>query len=586
MKSSLACAVLAACLAHGATAAELERGARGHGMSVFEGETPTRFEVEILGVLHAAGTTGDSYLARLSGANLEHTGVLQGMSGSPVYIDGALVGAVMATWAFAKEPLCTIRPIGEMRSLIEDLERGAHPGYRPGDSKVRAPALDALREDVARAVLLGEADPLSTPQARGFAWSASGFAPEILEAMQTSFGAPVQAVQSSAVEATSSARELAAGDALAVLLVDGAARLSAVGTVTERDGDRVLAFGHPMLGIGPTSLPLARARVLAAMPSNQISFKISEVGELVGTLLIDQRPGLLGILGVEAEMLPMSVSVDGRDYAFQLGRVAALLPDLAGWCARAALLDRAPVGDDSQLQLQARVEFEGHDPLVAASTVGGSFAGSSVGSDVAMLLTLALGQPEWASTLRAVELQVTRETVARRARIERVLVRPERPAAGDELSIRVELREDGAASHWQELSLRVPDGQPAGPLRLHVGDGVSSFRDELLRAPTRWEDPGVDAIRDALARRASASSLVAVLYAPPRSVLVGDRELGPLPESMRALLLEGAGRNPGAEVAASVIARSARATPWLLRGQQVVELSIEGRDDQARKERP
>ena len=251
-----------------AAAALPERGQTGYGLSVFEGTEPVRFEVEILGSVEGMGSTGTTILARLSGAGLEHSGVQQGMSGSPVYVDGELIGAVMSTWAFAKDPIAGIRPIGEMRDLAEDL--------RPGG-----------------------AEPGATP----LAWSAQGFDRSAVDAIGAALGIDVQAA-GTATTSTSIEGPLGPGHAMAVLLVDGDARLFATGTVTERIEDRVLGFGHPFLSAGEVSLPLARAEVITVLASSQISFKIAAAGPVVGALELDRRAGVAGRLGVRPRTLP------------------------------------------------------------------------------------------------------------------------------------------------------------------------------------------------------------------------------------------------------------------------------------------
>jgi hypothetical protein len=219
----------------------------GHGLTVFRGSTPERFEVEILGVVEGWGAAGTTILARLSGAGLEQTGVLQGMSGSPVWVDGELIGAVMSTWGFASEPIAGIRPIAEMRVLAQDIDAASPQQVGRADSELPS----------------------------GLAWSATGFSPRIRNDMESLLGAPLAAfaARSAAGEDSAGSVGLEAGDAVAVLLVDGDARLFATGTVTERIGDTVLAFGHPLMSSGGVSLPMARADVIAVMPSRQISFR-------------------------------------------------------------------------------------------------------------------------------------------------------------------------------------------------------------------------------------------------------------------------------------------------------------------------
>ena len=539
-----------------AEATELSRGDTGYGITVMQGETPERFEVEILGVMESWGSAGNTILARLSGAGLERTGVLQGMSGSPVYVDGELVGAVASTWGFASEPLAGIRPIEEMRRLADDLDAG-------------------VADDVQ--LVRGEA-----PEG-GLVWAASGFAPDLLGSMQDALGAPV--VQAAAVrgEVTTEvgAGELEAGDAVSILLVDGDARLFATGTVTERIGDTVLAFGHPFLGAGPVSLPMARAEVVAVMPSRQISFKMAVPTEVVGSLRIDRRAGVGGRLGERADTVPLRLRVTGaaagpeQDYRFELARMRALTPQLLGWAVQSAITDRRELAVDYRVDVRTELRLDGADPITTEASLIGAGISGRLAQEVALPVQLVAGARDGGPRLEALDVEVRIEPGARGATIGRIRVDDPRIEPGGTLDVRVELVEREIGSRWQRMTIDVPQNLRPGPYRLHVNDGVRAFAEEVARSPGRWNDLGMRQIREAFALRKPADRVVAVLYGPSTSMIVRGVERADLPGTHRLAL----GRSYAARGAESSVvtplARTEVEIDTVVQGGSTLDLVVE-----------
>lgn len=540
-----------------APASALQRGDTGYGMTVMQGETPERFEVEILGVMESWGSAGNTILARLSGAGLERTGVLQGMSGSPVFVDGELIGAVASTWGFASEPMAGIRPIEEMRRLADDLDAG-------------------VADDVQ---LVGGHDGPG-----GLVWAASGFTPALHEAMESVLGAPV--VQAAAVRGDTDGTgagegTLAGGDAVSVLLVDGDARLFATGTVTERIGDTILAFGHPFLGAGPVSLPMARAEVVAVMPSRQISFKMAVPTDVVGALRIDRRAGIAGVLGERADTVPLRLSVSGaaagatQRYEFELARMRMLTPQLLGWAVQSAITDRREIAADYRIDVRTTVSLVDAAPIETNASLLGPAAAGGLAQEIALPVQLISGAHDGAPRLEAIEVDVRIEPGATGASIGRVQVDDPRIEPGGTLDVRVELVERERGSRWVRLPLEVPATLSPGPYRLHVNDGVRAFAEEISRSPGRWADLGMRQIREALALRRPADRVVAVLYGPSTSMITNGVERADLPGIHRLAL----GRSYAARGAASSVvtplSRTEVGAGTVVQGGGTLELVVE-----------
>jgi len=325
---------------------DVQAGQRGYGLSVFTGSEPVRFEAEIIGVLRNISPDTSFILARLTGQNLESTGVIAGMSGSPVYVDGKVVGAVAASWPFSKEAIALVTPIESMRKL-SGASAGANPPAAPPSTSAASTGdgLGALRQliggELPESLL---ADRLAAMAARtpgggasGLEWSAAGFGERSLGALRQGLGSVSPTGQTGGAGVAQNV-DLVPGGAVAGVLVDGDLRLAVTGTVTDRTGDEILAFGHPFLDAGPVLLPMAPARVLMVMASQYNSFKLASFGEPVGAFDDDRSVGVHGRLGLVAPTVPLAVAVGDRRYQMRLAAVPQLLPTLVAISALGCLV--------------------------------------------------------------------------------------------------------------------------------------------------------------------------------------------------------------------------------------------------------
>ncbi len=592
-------------------------GSHGFGMTVFQGRQPQRFEVEFLGVLQRAGSTGDVLLARLSGGPLKETGVLQGMSGSPVWVGDELVGAVAATWAFAKEPMALIRPIDEMRKLRSYLDEGKHPTWSPGDRL--APAPDAVVApapfDQARELSeLGLSDKTEAPSTpdplgddlwplgkmEGLSWSESGLSAAVRAALERRMGTSLAPALSAGAVSTggtdkpdegvsqrakhdSTNEVVHPGDALAVLLVSGDAQLAATGTVTEVDGDDLLAFGHPFLGAGPVSLPMYEAEVVGVLPSQQISFKITNPTREIGALLLDRPTGVAGRLGVHADTMPVEVEVTGESgeshlFHYQIARHPSVGPPLVYWCVQNSLSALSDLSTLTTAQMKIELDIQGEAPLSSTAAVTGLETGGELAKEVMLPLSLLTFNPGHSVRVEKAKISLTLRRGIQSASLGRARVRPARPKPGDTLTVGVELLPYRSQPQWTKFSMPLPADLPEGKYVLHISDGSTAFATELNRAQERWSYPGLRPIREAFAKRRPANTLVAVLYGRPASAVVQGREWENLPGSVQEVMRESQGSQANEGVKAAVILRREKETDWVLSGDIVLPLLIANPD--------
>ena len=287
---------------------------RGYALTVFQGVKPESMDVEVLGVLHNVnGPKGDIILIRLHGAKVEYTGVVAGMSGSPVYLDGKLAGALaFRIGEFSKEPIAGVTPIADMleinaldKSPAEEAS-ATKPAITNAAGKTASPgdgaSLPGSTEGFAQVL-----KPIDTPLVF------NGFSEDTVRRFAGQFASAgvVPVMGAGSVSEEKQPEPLEAGSAVSAILVRGDMDIAATCTVTYIDPQRLLACGHPLLQFGSVDLPMNKAQVLATLPSPLNAFKIVNTTERAGVFVQDRHTGILGVFGKQPDMIPVTLTIHG-----------------------------------------------------------------------------------------------------------------------------------------------------------------------------------------------------------------------------------------------------------------------------------
>ncbi|MCP4203719.1 MAG: hypothetical protein GY769_17515 [bacterium] len=457
---------------------DVKKGQRGYGLSVFSGAEIERFEVEVLGVWENLQPKTSYVLARLEGQGLEESGVIAGMSGSPVYVDGKLLGAVSFGWPFSNEAIAGITPVQHMRTMLE--EPGT-PAPAVGLSDLTVGRLIRAETDEGD---FREALGLLRPHRIGDApaaieWAAVGFGSEVRSLLSEELGQVVAAGSLAASGGQGSAGleggDLQPGSAVAAVLVDGDFRLAATGTVTDRVGDSILAFGHPFLGIGSLAVPMASAEVLTVVSSRLSSFKVANLGPVVGAVDFDYLTGIRGTLGRSAPVVPMVVRLgDAADpIRLSVAKIPRLTPTLAAVSVLGALNADLDTAGAQSLDLKLQFDLGDHGSVSMEQSFDGQ--GAPLAAAIHMFaVTGYLLQNRLAEVdLRSIEVDLTTHPEPRTLAL--VGAHPSRSVArpGDSLSLNVDLAAYRGGKQRHELEVSVPSNLAAGRYILLVGDGFS-----------------------------------------------------------------------------------------------------------------
>jgi hypothetical protein len=449
---------------------DVRAGQHAIGKTVFQGSKIEEFQVEILGVLENVGPRQSIILARLSGGPLAQTGVMQGMSGSPVYMDGRLVGAVALAFNFSKEPIAGIRPIEEMLA-VGDSGHAAAP-------KVASNAVSNVVSNVDVGSFASKLIDIATPVSfSGFtAGTLEQFAPQLKKlGLEPRQGVSSGGKLPSKLGAPASLRP---GDMIAVELLSGDLSIGAEGTVTAVDGKAIYAFGHQFMSVGNTELPFARAEVLTLLPNLSSSFKISSPLEWMGSITADRSTSIYGELGRKADTIPLEITVkNGRraplSYHMQMVQDRVLSPYIVQTAVYSAMDATERTLGLASYSLRGGVEFmQGVPALKLDNTYAGDFnVPLQASSGVASPLASILGAGFDALKIKSITLEIEASEHKRLLQVDQVTASPKQVHPGDSVELSVTFTGENGLETQKSVRYRVPVGAPEGTLSFTVSDG-------------------------------------------------------------------------------------------------------------------
>ncbi len=548
---------------------EIRPGMKGVGRTVFKNSLIEEFQVEILGILENLTPRQSIILARLSGGPLAETGVMQGMSGSPVYIEGRLVGAIALGFPFSKEAIAGIQPIAQMVADAKSLRRNgarlrgdsfqsALSAGEPG-SNLRAlnSSFGSLKEIFTPLALSGFSD--RTVQTFAAHFRQFGLEP------QQGVGGAVASSQSKiripAFPITPPPGSVLPGSMISVQLLSGDMTISADGTVTYVDGNKIYAFGHRFLDSGATDLPFARADVVALLPTLNNSFKLSAARETVGSITSDLSSAIAGEIGRKAHVIPLTIEVRGagpESHQYHLKVVNdRLLTSFITQTALFATLDATErtLGNGT-LRLRGRIEFDGTNPPVEVRDIFVSDTGVALRATNDAVATLAYVLGSNFQNLHVKNLRYELEPLEhkRQLRIAQAWASRHEARPGDSIGITVLLEGDDGLELTRTANYNIPVGAPTGPLNLTISDALTlNIPDFAGMSASTFDTP--ETMIAALNRyRSSDAAYIRVWRQEPSFSLTGPSPNGDLtdPPPSVALILADPAASASGSTASSI----------------------------------
>jgi len=464
---------------------QIHAGMHGVAYTVFQGIKPESMDVEVLGVLkNANGPKGDVILVRLGGTKVEYTGVVAGMSGSPVYLNGKLAGAVaFRIGEFSKEPIAGVTPIAEMLEIsaldhspsaspIEAVSTAHVPGKTSGPGN---PSTASARQEFANYL-----KPIETPLVF------NGFSEDTVQRFAPQFSAAgiVPVMGAGSISDAKQPEAIEPGSAVSAILVRGDMDIAATCTVTYMDAEHLLACGHPLMQFGMVDLPMTKAQVLATLPSPLNAFKIVNATETIGAFVQDRHNGILGEFGKKPEMIPVSLTIHGesadKQFHYEVLNNARLSPVAMMATVFNALHGMNEYGDETTYRMEGHISVDGYPDV----TMHNMFASVDGGQPGAMLAAISLGErfsrifdnSYSVPAIQGVRLDFDLVRERRWARLESARTDLTEARPGDDITIEAMLRPYRGEGVVQQVPIHIPTSASKGPLHILVSDGETLDR--------------------------------------------------------------------------------------------------------------
>lgn len=541
--------------------AELREGMRGTAKTVFRGNQSEEFGVEILGVLpNWIGPKQDLIIGRLFGENAERTFVFAGMSGSPVYIDGKLVGAISYSFPFAKEPICGITPFEQMTADVERFASNGPGAFVPPTytatelmSQVWRPS--QLPQQIFSASRSGGVydtfRPIATPVAfAGVSQSVLDmFAPQLAAAGIVPVAAPTGKSSRLGGLKAATPTTLLGGDSVVVHLARGDIQLSAAGTVTAREGNNIYAFGHPFFSLGSSDLPMSESHVVTVVPNANNSFKLAVPDDMVGSMTQDRATGILGELGTAPRMLPVKINFTSsrgkrEEMVFESAIDEFLTPLIMSVGVTNILSSNERSIGNTTIEMKGEIRIKGERPIDLTRRISSGQAILFAGAAPAVPLGALIRANYPGVEMEEIVLDIKVSEGAKLASVDRIWVDRSQVRAGETVELSIAEKASGGKILVRTVPVTIPRDAAPGNITLTVGDGSLV---QALAATTQFSPKTPAAFVETFNSLKKPDRLYVMLASAKPAFVIGSSELANLPPSVAATL--GSDRVAGASKA-------------------------------------
>jgi hypothetical protein len=538
---------------------ELKAGVRGVARTVFRGSEPEEFNVEILGVVPGAiGPKQDMIIGRLSGGGADRTSVFAGMSGSPVYIDGKLLGAISYSFPFSKEPICGITPIEQMIQIFEQKQSVKTKAREPRTVSFAELAATSWKPELPRAAMVSSSilsgvsansplaqvagqtfQPIATPVSfNGISQDVLNmFAPQMMSVGLL----PVAGVSGAAAMTPLKQPDentLVGGASVSMQLTRGDYSLAAAGTVTYRDGEKVYAFGHPFLSLGTSDLPMSESHVVTVIPNLNNSFKLAVPDAMVGTMTQDRATGVFGRLGQAPKMIPVEINLETsrgqtQTLNFEVAKDDFLTPLLLNITVYNSLVANERNIGDATVEVDGEIQVKGQQPLKIENRFGGGQAAQYAALSVALPVNTLLRSNFDDLEISKIKLNAVSNDGNKAAVLERIAVDKTRVKPGETFEVQAYARTDSGKIFVQKIPVTVPADAPTGALSILVGDGNVIQQNSIIQ---QFVPKTLGELVSTINKAKKTDRLYAQLFRTTNGTVIGVNEMPNLPPSVLATM--------------------------------------------------
>ncbi len=577
---------------------EVREGMKGTALTVFRGNIPEEFNVEILGVVPGGiGPKQDLIVGRISGGQADRTAVFAGMSGSPVYINGKLVGAISYSFPFSKEAICGITPIEQMVSIFEQApliqsSSSETPGFSfaemastswqpelPRSVNAAGPLVSGMSANSMMMAVAGQSfRRIGTPLTfTGISQEVLDvFAPQLMKAGLV----PVSAVGGSALITpmkNATDETLGPGTSVSMQLTRGDYSMAAAGTVTMRDGDKIYAFGHPFLSLGTSDLPMSESSVVAVIPNVNNSFKMAVPTSMVGTMTQDRATGVFGKLGQAPKMIPVTLNLETsrgqrETLRFEIARDEFLTPLLLNITIYNSLTAQERAIGESTVSISGEIAVKGHQPVRIDRRFASGQASQSAAGAVALPVNNLIKSRFDELDITGINLRLKTSDGSKTAALERMAVDRVEVKAGETVEVQAFARTNSGRVFMQKVPVTIPAGTPEGEITVKIGDGASIQKDDAIQkfVPNDLAD-----LIGTMNRLKMSDRLYLRIFRTTTGAIIGSSEMPNLPPSMLATLNNNRMTGGVSPVTQTVVGEVEIApAEFVISGEQTLKLTV------------
>lgn len=567
---------------------EIHEGMKGVGRTVFKGSQIEEFQVEILGVLRNYMPQQNMILAMLKGGNLEDTGIIAGMSGSPVFIDGKMIGAVAYGWPFSKTPIAGITPIESMmktQSLPTEQIPIAPPvevaQYLNFENLItnhfaHLPQLDTHVSGIGRIQLMPIASPLTV----------AGFSPQLVDQFTPLFSSlgmhPVMggaAAGSTDMTANMNDASLQPGAPVSVQLIQGDFDIGAIGTVTYREKDKILAFGHPFFNLGPIDFPMATAQIYAVVPSLYSSFKIGSAGKMVGSIKQDQQAAIFGVVGSDSPMIPVTVNLknehgEKQTFHFNVANHNLLSAVLVDFAFQNSIMTTQLGLSESTLKLKGTVNLKEGTPITINNIFSGSGSFANASQYVASILYTVMANEFRKVNIQSITLDVDSVMKRNEAELLEVWLDRNEVRPGEVVQLKAMYRPSQGTTRVENFRIPIPTDLRAQQVYFIVGGGQELSRQEYALYGKAYQPTNLDQLISLLNSLRSNDRIYVKAFTNEPSLVMKGQFLSSLPSSVYSVLASSQTIGSAQRISRLSLDEDSRPVNYYLTGTRVFSVRV------------
>jgi len=567
---------------------EIKAGMEGEGRTIFKGTTIETFKFKVLGILDKFVSDKNMIIAELFAPELAESGVIAGMSGSPVYIDGKLIGSVSYSLTnFSKKPIAGITP-------IEDILKTSEFNSPVASVEISDIKIDFKKESIMRAgeeirnqlVSRMNYSPAKTMMPIKLFSNSRGFIPEAAQFLQDVF-VPLQNLSVgkdfNKKNLTEDVFTVQPADAVSVPLIRGDALYAATGTVTHVDGKNVYLFGHPFFNLGTVDFPLHRAEVISVVPSYDNSFKLAVTRNMVGTVQQDRFSAVQGELGKTPAMIPVKIFLKNRNKVFNLELVShpLLTPALVHMSLLNALLAEYQEFGFQTIAVRGKIFIENEDNVVLDDLFSGTSAFDEFSTLVMVVNYFLMNNKEKHIKIQKMDFEISGREAIKNAALENVLIDKNAYLPGEPIAIRMFLKNEKGDSFEEQVTIKAPSLKPGSVFYLMAADAMEVTEFDTKYMKSVYFPSKLGSLIRAINNIRKNNRIYLKIFVPSQGVFINGFEYPYLPSSMSNVLLYNSLSKDQTNVQISTIAEYQYEIPAAVSGRKIFKLSIKERKNES-----